>query len=79
MEYGHEHLHVYEMPSLTRTDVIRTSVNLPKRTLKFDAPDPQMGRPLTTKIICGCWTIAGEFYILDEQCGIHQVCTTLNL
>lgn len=73
MEYGTDYMQVYEMESLTRAEVIRTTINLPKRGVKFDKPDPLMGRPLATKIVSACWTIAGDFFILDEQLGIHQV------
>ncbi|CAL8123105.1 unnamed protein product [Orchesella dallaii] len=72
IEYGEEYMFVYEMPSLSRTDVIRTKINLPKRAMQYEHADPLMGKHFAIKIVSACWTNTDEFFILDEHYGIHK-------
>lgn len=58
---------------MNRADVIRTRINLPKRKVFFDHADPLLGRGTAITIKSTCWTQADDFFVLDDQNGIHKV------
>ncbi len=61
----------YDLQSFTKNDVIRTQISLPQRYITFDKPDPAMGQPLAMSIVSACFTHLGDFYVLDNQLGLH--------
>lgn len=78
IEYGRQHLTFYDLQSFTKNDVQRVEINLPMRQFTMDQPDPGMGSLYAMSVVSACFTNTGEFYVLDNQLGLHIVSLVLN-
>lgn len=73
VEYGRQHMTFYDLQSFTKNDIVRTQIYLPQRFITYEKPDPAMGQPLAMTIVSACFTHFGDFYVLDNQLGLHIV------